>query len=135
MANAANCAKPVATRCRRRRKLCFRGGSGPIRIRHRFVSEPLVYTYLIHELNPDIYTEGRNFFIDLLAGITPPDLPWVSLYWVFTLLLLVMLVAVGLSRFPKIELKEDEKGGSKDSYLHCSGRNTYGCSSSASSVM
>ena len=22
---------------------------------------PLVYTYLIHELNPDIYTEGRNF--------------------------------------------------------------------------
>ena len=78
---------------------------------------PLVYTYLIHELNPDIYTEGRNFFIDLLAGITPPDLPWVSLYWVFTLLLLVMLVAVGLSRFPKIELKEDEKGGSKDSYL------------------
>ena len=72
---------------------------------------PLVYTYLIHELNPDIYTEGRNFFIDLLAGITPPDLPWVSLYWVFTLLLLVMLVAVGLSRFPKIELKEDEKGG------------------------
>ena len=60
---------------------------------------PLVYTYLIHELNPDIYTEGRNFFIDLLAGITPPDLPWVSLYWVFTLLLLVMLVAVGLSRF------------------------------------
>ncbi len=28
-----------------------------------------------------------------------------------------MLVAVGLSRFPKIELKEDEKGGSKDSYM------------------
>ena len=78
---------------------------------------PLVYTYLIHELNPDIYTEGRNFFIDLLAGITPPDLPWVSLYWVFTLLLLVMLIAVSVSRFPKIELKEDEKSGSKDSYL------------------
>ena len=31
--------------------------------------------------------------------------------------LAAMLVAVGLSRFPKIELKEDEKGGSKDSYL------------------
>lgn len=78
---------------------------------------PLVYTYLIHELNPEIYAEGKNLFIDLLAGITPTDLPWVSLYWVFTLLLLVMLVAVGVSRFPKIELKEDEKSGSKDSYL------------------
>ena len=78
---------------------------------------PLVYTYLIHELNPDIYKEGKNFFIDLLAGMTPTDMPWVSLYWVFTLLLLVMLIAVGLSRFPKIELKEDEKSGSKDSYM------------------
>ena len=78
---------------------------------------PLVYTYLIHELNPDIYKEGKNFFIDLLAGMTPADMPWVSLYWVFTLLLLVMLIAVGLSRFPKIELKEDEKSGSKDSYM------------------
>ena len=28
-----------------------------------------------------------------------------------------MLIAVGVSRFPKIELKEDEKSGSKDSYL------------------
>lgn len=78
---------------------------------------PLVYTYLIHELNPDIYKEGKNFFIDLLAGMTPADMPWVSLYWVFTLLLLVMLIAVVLSRFPKIELKEDEKSGSKD-FLH-----------------
>lgn len=78
---------------------------------------PLVYTYLIHELNPDIYKEGKNFFIDLLAGMTPADMPWVSLYWVFTLLLLVMLIAVVLSRFPKIELKEDEKSGSKDSYM------------------
>ncbi len=78
---------------------------------------PLVYTYLIHELNSGIYAEGKNFFIDILANITPNDMPWVSLYWVFTLLLLVMLVVVGLSRFPKIELKEDEKSGSKDSYL------------------
>lgn len=28
-----------------------------------------------------------------------------------------MLIAVSVSRFPKIELKEDEKSGSKDSYL------------------
>ena len=28
-----------------------------------------------------------------------------------------MLIAVGVSHFPKIELKEDEKSGSKDSYL------------------
>ena len=70
---------------------------------------PLVYTYLIRELDPATYTAGKGFFIDLLADITPREMPWVSLYWVFTILLLVMLIAVGVSRFPKIELKEDEK--------------------------
>lgn len=96
---------------------------------------PLVYTYLIHELNPDIYKEGKNFFIDLLAGMTPADMPWVSLYWVFTLLLLVMLIAVVLSRFPKIELKEDEKSGSKDSYMALFKQKYVWLFSSASSVM
>jgi len=68
-------------------------------------------------LNPLQRTAGKGFFIDLLADVTPREMPWVSLYWVFTILLLVMLIAVGVSRFPKIELKEDEKSGSKDSYL------------------
>ena len=73
---------------------------------------PLVYTYLIRELDPATYTAGKGFFIDLLADVTPREMPWV-----FALILLVMLIAVSLSRFPKIELKEDDKSGSKDSYL------------------
>ena len=81
-----------------------------------FVS-PLVYTYLIHELNPAVYTPGKSLFIDTLAGLTPPHLPWVSLYWIFTALLFLMLVAVAASRFPKIELKDDEKSGSRSSYI------------------
>ena len=81
-----------------------------------FVS-PLVYTYLIHELDSNIYQEGQKFFIDLLASVTPTELPWVSLYWLFTAILVIMLVAVALSHFPKIELKEDEKSGSKASYF------------------
>ena len=80
-----------------------------------FVS-PLVYAYLIHELNPSVYTPGKNFLIDLLADVTPSALPWVSLYWVFTAILLVMLIAVSLSKFPKIELKANEKSGSRSSY-------------------
>ena len=31
---------------------------------------PLVYTYLIRELDPATYTAGKGFFIDLLADIT-----------------------------------------------------------------
>lgn len=81
-----------------------------------FVS-PLVYAYLIRELNPEVYQPGKNVLLDCLSTVTPSSLPWVSLYWVFALLLVVMLVAVALSRFPKIELKEDEKSGSQSSYF------------------
>jgi fucose permease len=79
---------------------------------------PLVYTYLINRLSPAHYVAGNNGFIDSLAAITPHNMPWVSLYWVFAALLLVMIIAVILTKFPSIELKEDEKAGSKESYLY-----------------
>ena len=78
---------------------------------------PLVYTYLIRELNADTYVAGHNFLLDLLADVTPREMPWVSLYWVFSALLLIMLIAVGISRFPKITLQGEEKSGTTSSYL------------------
>lgn len=81
-----------------------------------FIS-PMVYTWLIHALNQEIYQPGQNFFLDLLSKVTPVALPWVSLYWIFTALLLVMLIVVTVVRFPHIELKEDERSGSSSSYM------------------
>jgi len=77
---------------------------------------PMVYTYLIHQLNPATYISGKNSIIDTLASVTPHNMPWVSLYWVFAILLLIMILFVLFTHFPSIELKEDEKSGSKDSY-------------------
>ena len=82
-----------------------------------FVS-PLVYTWLIHALDPAVYTPGHSAFLDLLARLTPSELPWVSLYWIFTLILLLMLLSVLLVRWPRIELKDDERSGSASSYMH-----------------
>lgn len=81
-----------------------------------FVS-PLVYSGLMSRLSPDVYVPGNSVVADILASVTPPDLPWVSLYWIFALLLALMVVTVLSSRFPKIELNDDERGGSKDTYL------------------
>lgn len=81
-----------------------------------FVS-PLVYSALIARLSPDVYVHGKDFWVDMLSAITPSDMPWVSLYWIFSLLLLLMLVCMLVSRFPRIELKEEEKGGNKATYL------------------
>ena len=80
-----------------------------------FIS-PLVYTWLIHALEPEVYQQGQNFLLDILAKVTPVTLPWVSLYWVFTALLLAMLLVVSFVHFPRIELKDDERSGSSSSY-------------------
>ncbi|MCC8170611.1 MAG: sugar MFS transporter [Parabacteroides sp.] len=80
-----------------------------------FVS-PLAYTWLVHALAPGVYRPGQNRLVDLLATLTPPDLPWVSLYWIFAVLLLLMLLAVLAVRFPRISRREEERGGSAASY-------------------
>lgn len=80
-------------------------------------ASPLVYIYLVKELNPKTYVEGNNLFIDMLAKVTPPQLPWVSLYWLFAIILFFMLLAVLFVRIPKVELTGEEKAGSASSYL------------------
>ena len=42
---------------------------------------------------------------------------WISIYWIFALFSLIMIALVFLVKFPKVELNEDEKVGTKDSYL------------------
>ena len=59
---------------------------------------PMFLTYLI--LNKTIF-----------AKLVPNYLPWVALYWVFTLILLLMVFVIVISKFPEVERKEDEKSG------------------------
>ena len=73
---------------------------------------PLVYSYLVTSLQGnDSGGGGRGTLVALLAKQVPRELPWVSLYWLFaavTLLMVALLAAVPLPRF---ELKEDERVG------------------------
>jgi fucose permease len=78
-----------------------------------FVS-PLLYSYLVQELTKG--TTGYNFFVGILAKITPPDLPWASLYWVFAVILIAIIIITFSAKFPALELNEDEKSGSVQSY-------------------
>ena len=70
---------------------------------------PYVYSYLV--LNLDKSGPQPNWFLQILANITPEHLPWVSLYWVFGVITLLMIVIIVVSRFPKVERKEDETTG------------------------
>ena len=66
---------------------------------------PLLYSYLV--LN--VHSGKSGFFIDMLNNLVPASLKWVSLYWVFAVISLAMIVVIGLVRFPKVDLLEDER--------------------------
>ncbi len=76
---------------------------------------PQVYTYLVTNLK-DISGE-KNFLIRSLAQVVPDDLPWISLYWVFVVVTLVMVLLIAAVRIPKVELREDERVGARETYL------------------
>jgi fucose permease len=75
---------------------------------------PHVYSYLVTHLQA--VPRPTTGLLGLLAGIVPSSLPWVSLYWVFTVVTLVMVVVLLLVRLPRVELKEDERAGAASSY-------------------
>jgi fucose permease len=78
-----------------------------------FIS-PFVFSYLMNELGNG---KSSNWLVNTLGRLIPPELPWSSLYWIFSLLILVMLVVIGMVRIPKVELKDDEKTGPVETYL------------------
>ncbi len=78
-----------------------------------FIS-PQMYTYLVTNIDKGNVDKP---FIGLLTNLVPASTSWVSVYWVFGVLSLIMIVVIMLVKFPKVELQEDEKAGSKESYL------------------
>jgi MFS transporter, FHS family, L-fucose permease len=75
---------------------------------------PWLYSYLV--LNLAKPTPNANILLTTLAKVTPPALPWASMYWIFAASTLVMIVVVGASRFPKVERTDDEAAGSISMY-------------------
>lgn len=76
---------------------------------------PMLYRYLVRELS----TGGSpNSFIKLLGNFTPASLPWASIYWIFTIIVLAMILVIAGAKIPKVELKEDEKTGNWESIVY-----------------
>jgi fucose permease len=70
-----------------------------------FVS-PLVYSYMVRNMN---INDGGIF--NILKSHVPENLQWISLYWLFAVICLFMFLIILVSKFPKVELKSDEKAG------------------------
>jgi fucose permease len=70
-----------------------------------FIS-PLVYSNMVTHLKQN---NSESSFYNLLRHSVPSDLPWISMYWLFTVICLGMIIILLSSRFPKVELNIDEK--------------------------
>ncbi len=78
-----------------------------------FIS-PRIYSYLVESLGNRSQTQ--NFIVQGLERLTPPALPWASMYWIFAVSTALMMVVIAFMRFPIIERKEDESAGSRQMY-------------------
>lgn len=79
-----------------------------------FIS-PQVYSWLVTNLdNPE---ETPTWFISMLSKIVPVEMSWASMYWIFAIASLIMIFAVITIAFPKVQLIDEEKVGTKDTYL------------------
>lgn len=72
---------------------------------------PLLYSYLVTNLAAG---NTSNLLLSTLDKLVPANLKWVSIYWIFAIIAIAMVVVIMFSRFPKVELNEDEKVGSID---------------------
>lgn len=80
-----------------------------------FVS-PQLYSYVVLHLGHS--TDKENAFLSILKWLVPAGLPWVSMYWIFSGVIILMLVALTASKFPKVDRTEEEQAGTASMYSH-----------------
>jgi fucose permease len=59
----------------------------------------------------------KNQIVSFLTSFVPENLPWVSLYVVFSLICLVLVFVVLATKYPNFEKNEEERAGDSGSYL------------------
>jgi len=74
---------------------------------------PQVFSYLVENLPR---SSQRGGLVRLLATLTPPQWPWLSMYWLFAASTALMVVLLLVVRFPRVERSSDEQAGSREMY-------------------
>lgn len=75
---------------------------------------PHIYSYLVLNLRSGAKT--TNALLQTFRTIVPVTLPWVSLYWIFSLIALVMTGALCLTRFPRVQHTAEDRPGTWQMY-------------------
>ena len=73
-------------------------------------ASPYLYKYLVDD-------SSSGNLASYLRSFVPDNLPWASLYVVFSAIAFIVLIIVLVTKYPKFEKTEDEKAGDSSSYL------------------
>ena len=73
---------------------------------------PLVYSYMVLNLK-----DTSNKSLSIFRSLVPANLPWISLYWLFAVICILMIVVIAVSKFPKVELTSEEKAGPLQTHI------------------
>ncbi len=78
-----------------------------------FIS-PQMYSYFVTNIDKG---ETSKPLIGMMTNLVENSFSWVSVYWAFAIISVLMMILIVFIKFPKVELQEDEKVGSKESYV------------------
>jgi MFS transporter, FHS family, L-fucose permease len=74
---------------------------------------PRVYSYIVEHRGTAASALPP---LQLLDRITPVNLPWVAIYWIFAAATIVMIVILIFSRMPRVDRQADEQAGTLSMY-------------------
>ncbi len=75
---------------------------------------PQMYSYFVTNIDKG---NTQKPLIEMMTSLVPESMSWVSVYWAFAMLSIGMIALVVFFKFPSVKLKEDEKVGTKASYV------------------
>ncbi len=67
---------------------------------------PLLYSAMVTNIHS---ADNSNPIILFFNKLVTAELKWVALYWVFAVTCVIMIIVIAFIRFPKVELKADER--------------------------
>jgi fucose permease len=77
-----------------------------------FVS-PQIYSYVVVNLGKP---SERNAFLAALASVVPSNMLWISMYWIFAIVIAAITLVLAFSRFPEVRRTQDETAGTIGMY-------------------
>ena len=72
---------------------------------------PQIYAYMVKNVS-----DSRGPILRLFAEVTPKDLRWVSIYWIFAIISAAVILLLCFVKFPQITRTEEEQAGTIGTY-------------------